>query len=97
MHDEVNAELFGYPVAILDHCRDLVFRIHMDEREWHMTIKGLLGQPQQHGRILADRPEHPEFTQFLVRFPQNIDAFCFQLIQMVHCHLHSLLSFTDGQ
>ena len=36
-------------VAVLDHCRDLVAGIDMEEWKRHMPEEGLARQPEQHG------------------------------------------------
>ena len=78
-HHQIQSPFAGNPVAILDHGRNFVARVHMQQRKRHMPEKGLAGQPQQHGGILPHRPQHGEVIEMLIGFAKDIDALVFQL------------------
>jgi hypothetical protein len=64
-------------------------------------MEGLLSQPQEHGRILADRIEQDRPLALGDHLAQNMDAFCLQLPKMAEgTHLtagyHNLRN-VDGQ
>ncbi len=56
----------------------------MEQWERHMPKEGLACQPQQHGGILAHRPEHGEIVEMFVGFSQDVDTLIFQLTKVFH-------------
>ena len=62
----------------------------MHERKGDMAEKGLAGQPQQHGGILADAPEHGQVFEFVEGLAQDVNALIFQFRKIVHKRLSGL-------
>ena len=79
--DELELPLAAEPVAILDHARDLVGGVHVHQREGHVAEERLARQPQQHGRVLADAPQHGEVLKLVERLAQDVDALVFEFVQ----------------
>ena len=78
--DHVEVPLCRQAVPVFDHLRDLVVGVDVHERDRHMAEEGFSGKPEQHGGILADRPQHAQVAQLAVCFPQDVDAFVFQYV-----------------
>ena len=72
------------PVPVLDHLGKLVVGVDVDERERHVAEERLARQPQQHGRVLADRPQHAEALEVAEGLAEDVNALLFQLIEVVH-------------
>ena len=70
-------------VAVFDHFGNLIVRVDVDERERHVTVKRLAGEPEKNGRVLADAPEHTEIAERGVCLAQNVNAFAFQFVEMI--------------
>ena len=58
-------------------------RVDVDERERHMAVKRLAGQPEQNGRVFPDAPEHTEIAERGIGLAQNVHAFALQFIEMI--------------
>ena len=70
-------------VAELDHFTELVGGIDVQQRERDLAgVEGLLGQPDHHGRILADGIQHHRAGKFRNHLAQNVDALGFQGAEM---------------
>lgn len=82
--DEIQPPLAGEPVAVFDHRRNLVARVHVQERERHVAEESLAREPQQHGRILAHGPEHAEVVEVLVGFAKDVHTLVFELSKVFH-------------
>src|SRR6516225_1343693 len=82
--DELQVPLAAQLVAVLDHARDLVARIDVDERERDVTEERLPRKPQEHGRVLPDAPEHGQALQLAVSLAQDIDRFVLERRERVH-------------
>ena len=83
-HDELELPFLHQPVAILDHRRNLVGRVHVHERERDVAEERFARQPQQHGRILADAPEHREVLKLVERLAQDVNALVFEFRKIIH-------------
>ena len=82
--DHVQPPLARQPVAVFDHFRDLVGGVDMHQGKRHMSEKGLTRQPEQHRAVLADRPEHAQVAKLAIGFAQQMHAFGFQFIELIH-------------
>ena len=71
-------------VAVPDHLRQLVAGVDVNERERHVAEERLARQPQQHGRVLADRPQHAEAFEVPERLAEDENALLFELIEVIH-------------
>ena len=80
----VEPVLFGEPVAVLDHFRDLEMGVYVDEGERDVSVERLAGEPQQHRGVLPDGPEHAKVVESGVRLPQDVYALGFKLVEMIH-------------
>ena len=74
------------PVPVLDHLRDLVRRVDVDQRDRHVPEERLPRQPQEDGAVLPDGPEHAQVLEVGVRLPENVHAPVLELVEMVHRH-----------
>ena len=84
VHDEPRADLGGVLIAELDHLAELVRGVHVEEREGDgARVKGLLREPQEHGRILPNRIEHDGTLEFGHHFTQDMDALRLERSQVV--------------
>ena len=94
VHDQVKPELLRYMVPERDHVPELPGGINMQQRErWLARVEGFQGKMQHHGRILADGVKHDRVVELGGHFPNDVDAFGFQLFEMgeVICgHVHPL-------
>ncbi len=77
--DQLQSPVFAEFVAILDHRRNLVCGVDMHERERHVTEKRFARQPQQHGRVLTDAPQHREVFKFVECLAHDVNALILQL------------------
>jgi len=68
-------------IAVLDHAGDLEAGIYMNQRERHVAEEGLARQPQQHGRVFANAPQHRQAFKLVERLAQDVDALVFQFVQ----------------
>ena len=82
--DELEVPVPAEPVAVFDHAGDLVGGVHVDQRERHMAEKGFARQPQQHGGVLADAPQHGEVLELVERFAEDVDGLVFEFGEVVH-------------
>ncbi|MPN03912.1 hypothetical protein SDC9_151147 [bioreactor metagenome] len=79
-------------------------RIDVYERERHMPEKRLPREPEHDGRVLSYRPEHTQLVKRCVGLAQDIYAFGFELVEVVHVFVlgfvrhgvYSSLSFCMG-
>ena len=76
------------PVAVLDHRRDLVGRVDVDEREGHVAEERLAREPQQDGRVLADAPEHREVVELVERLAQDVNRLILERVQVIVLHMY---------
>ena len=53
----------------------------MHEREGDMAEERLAGEPEQHGRVFADAPEHGEVVELVERLAEDVDALAFEFVQ----------------
>ena len=75
--------LFRHMVPELDHLLELPGGVDMHKRERRLLrIKGLEGQVQQHGAVLADGVQHDRLLTFGGHLPDNVDGLRLQLFQM---------------
>ena len=81
--DQVQPPLAGEPVPVLDHGRDLVARVDVEQREGDVPEERLAGEPQEHRGVLAHGPQHREVVEVLVGLAKDVDALVFQLSEMV--------------
>src|SRR5262249_52327630 len=70
-------------VPVLDHLRDLVRRVDVHQREWHVAKKGLARQPQEYRAVFADRPEHAQLLEGGIRLSHDVDAARLELVEMI--------------
>ena len=78
-----DTELFRDVVAELDHLAELPRGVHVQERERRLFgVKGLQGQMQHDGAVLADRIKHHRFFAFGCDFADDVDSFGFQLVEV---------------
>ena len=82
--DHIQPVLLGQTVAVFDHFGYLVVGVHMDQWERHVAEKGFARQPQQDRGVFADGPEHTQFVERGIRFPQDVNAFGLQLVEIIH-------------
>ena len=80
-HDKLEFPLPAEPVAVFDHAGDLVAGIYVQQREGHMAEEGLARQPQHHGRVFANAPQHGQAVELVERLAQDVDALAFEFIQ----------------
>lgn len=83
--DHIQPVLPGQPVPVFDHFRDFIVGVDVHQRKRNVPEKGLAGQPQKHGGILADGPEHAHVVKGGVGLPQDVYAFVFQCVEMIQC------------
>src|SRR5690606_26729240 len=69
--------------AVLDHRGDLVAGVDMHQRDRDVAEERLAGQPEQHGAVLADRPQHGEALEVRVRFTKDVYTLVLELVEMV--------------
>jgi len=54
----------------------------MQQRKRYAAGKERLArQPQQHGRVFANAPEHAQALKLVERLAQDVDALVFQFVQ----------------
>src|SRR5713226_6131179 len=82
--DEIELPFDLVAVAERIHLRHLLLGVDIDDRERDMAEERLLGQPHQHIRILAKRPQHAKPIDAVERLAQDVDAFAFDGVEMVH-------------
>src|SRR5437868_11157445 len=56
----------------------------MHQRKWHASEKRPAREPEHHGAVLPDRPEHAQAWKRRVRFAKNPDASRLELIEDAH-------------
>jgi hypothetical protein len=82
--NQLQLPLLNELVAILNHGRNLVSRVHVYQRERHVAQKRLARQPEHGGGILANAPEHGQVLEPVERLAQDINALIFQLGKGIH-------------
>src|SRR6476660_4023791 len=60
----------------------------MDQGDRHVAEECLAGQPQEHGAVFPDRPQHSQVLKIRIRLAEYVNAPVFQLIQMIHSVPH---------
>ena len=72
---EVGADLLHVPVPELVHLGELVARVHVHQWKRDLAgLKGLLRQPEQARRVLADRVQKHRPLELRDHFPHHVDA-----------------------
>lgn len=61
-------------IAVFDHRGDLVRRVHMHQRKGDVPEERLAREPEQHGGILANAPQHGEVLELVERLAEDVDA-----------------------
>ena len=56
----------------------------VNERKRHMPEERLARQPQQHGRVLANRPEHGQVLKLVERLAHDVNALLFEFTEIIH-------------
>jgi hypothetical protein len=56
----------------------------VDHGKRHVTKKRLFREPDHGVGILAERPQHRELLDAVKGLAQDVDAFAFELIEVVH-------------
>ena len=59
-------------------------RVDVDKGERDMPKEGFAHQPEEHGAVLANRPQHAQVLEVGVCLAQNEDAGRFQPVEMIH-------------
>ena len=70
-------------IAILDHLRQFVAGVDVDERKRNVAEERLAGEPQQHRRVFADRPQHAHAVEMAEGLAEDINALLFQQVEMI--------------
>src|SRR5215467_4190979 len=84
MNDQFRANFPCARITKLNHFRELVTRIDMEQRKRNLAgIKSFLSQPQHHRRVLAYRIEHHGMRKLSHGLAKNIDTLSFERLQMV--------------
>ena len=80
---ELEPDFLGHALAERDHFVEFPARVDMHERERDFAGKeGFLGEPEHDGGVFADGIEHDRVLEFGGDFPDDMDAFSFELLQM---------------
>ena len=83
--DQLRADRGAELVPERDHFAELVLRVDVQERKRDAARKeGLLGDPHHDGGVLADRVEHDGILKFRRYFPNDMNAFRFEEVEMIH-------------
>ena len=87
--DEFRADLARIRIPKLDHLRELVAGVHVQERKRNLAReKGFLGKPQHDTRIFADRIQHDRPGELGDSLAQDVDAFRLKGLKMVQPRSH---------
>ena len=62
------------------HFRELVARVDVQHREGQLPEERFSAHLQKSRGILTHRPEHRQLPEFVVRFPDDVDAFVFERV-----------------
>ena len=89
--DHVQLPFQREPVAILDHLGDLVVRVDVHQRQRNMAEEGFARQPEQHGAVLADRPQHAQVLEVAIGLTQDVYALGLEFFQVIHTQAFSFV------
>ena len=85
--DELQVPLADQAVAVLDHRRNLVGRVDVDERKRHVAEKCLPREPQQGRRVLADAPKHRHVVELGEGLAHDENRFALESVQVIVLHV----------
>jgi hypothetical protein len=83
-HDQALAELLDAPVAVLDRLGEVVSGVDVDDRERKARrAEGLLGEAQEHDRVLAAREEQGGALALGRHLPEDVDGLVLEGAEVV--------------
>ena len=82
--DEIEVPFDLVAVAKRAHLLHLFLDVDSGDREGYVAEERPLGEPHQDIRVLAERPQHAEPFDEVERLAQDVDAFVFNGVKMVH-------------
>jgi hypothetical protein len=77
---QVEAVVLLGPAAELEHLRELVGRVDVDDGEGHVPAERLLREPEQDVRVLAHGPQHGGPLEAVEGLAQKVDALGFEFV-----------------
>src|SRR5438128_5421175 len=81
--DQLEAQLAGEAIAILDHLGNLVARVDVDQRVRDVPEQRLARQPEQDRRVLPHRPQHGQPGDLGPGLAQDVQALVFERLEVV--------------
>jgi hypothetical protein len=82
-HDQLLPEFRHAAVAELDHLGEVVAGVHVHQREWEgRRAERLLGEAQQHDRVLAAAEQQHRALQFRGDLAHHVDRLALQRLQV---------------
>jgi len=83
VHDEPSANRFGELLTKLEHFRELVPCVYMEEREWDWArIEGLSCQMHEHARVFPDRIQQHRVSELGDNLPDDVDGLRLESLKM---------------
>ena len=83
VYQQFQTVFFHGLITKLDHFAEFPGGIHMQQRKWQRArIEGFTRQMQHDRGVFPDGVEHYRILKLGRHFTDDMDAFCFQLLQM---------------
>src|SRR5207244_10666389 len=70
------------PLPELEHLREFVSRVDVQNRKRHPTEERFPCQPDQHVRIFSHRPRHGDVLERVIRLAKNKNALVLEFVEM---------------
>jgi hypothetical protein len=87
VHEQINAQFLGHPIAKSGHFLEFPAGIDMEERERGLgRVERFHRKMKHHGGILADRIEHDRIGEGGCDFTKNVNRLSFETLKMGQRH-----------
>src|SRR5690349_16707085 len=81
-HDKIEIVMFRRPLAKLEHFREFVSRVDMQDGKRNTSEESLACKPDENVRVLPHRPRHGDVLERVIRLAKNKNALVLEFVEM---------------